>query len=181
MGKEKKYFVFDLDNTLVKTDLANTNSYAEAIKAITSIEIQIGKTRITREQLPQYLPSLSSTQISKIIESKEELFIRHIKETILNQQLIKILLLIKGQGEDTILLTECRERRAKELCSYWGISQFFDKQFYKENYSGVSKYQFLQAIVAETKSVVLFENEHYEIQKALKYNLYENQIIKVKF
>ena len=105
----------------------------------------------------------------------------HSKETILNQQLIKILLLIKGQGEDTILLTECRERRAKELCSYWGISQLFDKQFYKENYSGVSKYQFLQAIVAETKSVVLFENEHYEIQKALKYNLYENQIIKVKF
>ena len=181
MGKEKKYFVFDLDNTLVKTDSANTNSYAEAIKAITGIEIQISKTRITREKLSQYLPSLSSTQISKIIESKEELFIRHIKETILNQQLIKLLLLIKGQGEDTILLTECRERRAKELCSYWGISKFFDKQFYKENYSGASKYQFLQAIVAETKSVVLFENEHYEIQKALKYNLYENQIIKVKF
>ena len=112
----KKYFVFDLDNTLVKTNLANNKSYAEAIEIILGERIEFDRGRFTRANLTERFPWLSKQQASKIVEKKEESFAKYLPETILNQQLFKILMLIKERGRETILLTESRERRAKEVC-----------------------------------------------------------------
>ena len=69
--KSIKYFVFDLDNTLVKTNRANNESYKDAILAVTGKKVTIKKSRFTRENLVSTLPDLSPNQIEKIINAKD--------------------------------------------------------------------------------------------------------------
>ena len=177
----KKYFIFDLDNTLVKTNLANNNSYRDAIYAVTGIDIQIKQMRFTRTDLSYAIPNLSSNKISEIIKLKEDFYSKHIQETILNEQLVKILSFLKELGNETILLTESHKLRAKQVCEHYSLSQFFNKQYYKENIGTSGKYQYLKTQNIPFSSIILFENEENEIQKAIQNGIYENQIIKVKF
>ncbi|MBR5984180.1 MAG: HAD hydrolase-like protein [Bacteroidales bacterium] len=178
---KKKYFIFDLDNTLVKTDLANNNSYRDAIHAVTGIDIQIKQVRFTRADLSYAIPNLSSDKISEIIKLKEDFYSKHIQETILNEQLVKILSFLKELGNETILLTESHKLRAKQVCEHYSLAQFFNKQYYKENFGTSDKYQYLKTQNIPFSSIVLFENEENEIQKAIQNGICEYQIIKVKF
>ena len=179
--KSNKYFVFDLDNTLVKTNRANNQSYKDAIFAVTGKSIVITKNRFTRDDLTSTLPDLSTIQIEKIIKAKEECYSNHIAETQLNRQLVKVLGLLYDEGRDPILLTESRKTRTQQVCNYHRFSQFFCKVYCKEDYPNLTKYQFLLSLGIQAGTVVLFENEQAEIRKAIQYGLNENQIIKVKF
>ena len=62
---QKKYFIFDLDNTLVKTNRANNKSYEEAIKNVLGIKLQFkNKTsRFTRKNLTDISPQIATSQI----------------------------------------------------------------------------------------------------------------------
>lgn len=176
-----KLFVFDLDNTLVKTNRANNNSYKEAILAVTGKNVEIKKKRFTRSDLSGVLPNLSVSQIAEIAREKEKCYARHISETILNKQLVKILKLLKESSNETILLTESRKTRAQQVCEYYALTQCFTQQYYLEDYEGKGKYQYLTTLKKSLELVVLFENEQLEIQRAIKNGISENQIIKVVF
>lgn len=176
-----KYFIFDLDNTLVKTNRANNKSYEEAIKAVTGIDYRHKKTRFTRVDLSIAIPNLTPIQISEIIKVKEDFYIRHIQETALNVQLVKCLKLLKDCGEETILLTECRKTRAQQICDYYDLKQFFSREYYLEDYDGTGKYQYLKTLNMPLDYAVLFENEKTEIRKAKRFGINENQIITIKF
>jgi len=175
------YFVFDLDNTLVKTNRANNNSYKDAILAVTGNVIQINKARFTRADLSIVLPHVSAEQISEIIKLKEKLYPKHLDETTLNLQLIKCLKLLKNNGKKTILLTESHRVRALQICDYHKITQFFDKSYYLEDYDNGDKYHFIETLKIPMKSIVLFENGMKESRRAMKYGINENQIITIKF
>lgn len=179
----KKYFIFDLDNTLVKTNRANNKSYEEAIKAITGmgIEYRYKKPRFTRIDLSLALPYLSPSQITEIVKLKEDFYIRHLQETVLKVQLVKCLKLLKDYGEETILLTECRKTRAQQICNYYALEQFLSRQYYLEDYNGIGKYQYLKTLNIPLNPVVLFENEKAEIRKAKRFGIPKNQIITIKF
>ena len=64
-------FVFDMDNTLIKTDKANNLAYSEAISSVLGVNCNIenGK-RFTRNELKELFPQLSQAQIDEIIERK---------------------------------------------------------------------------------------------------------------
>ena len=177
----KKYFIFDLDNTLVRTNLANNNSYRDAIYAVTGVDVQIRRTRFTRADLPVLLPDLSDIQINEIIKLKESFYSNHIQETELNGELAKCLRVLKETDNETILLTESHKLRAQQLCDYYALTQFFSNKYYREDFGTSSKYQYLEALGVPFESIVLFENEHSEIRKAIYCGIKENQIIKVKF
>lgn len=181
MLMQKKYFIFDLDNTLVRTNLANNNSYRDAIYAVTSVNVQIRRARFTRADLPVLLPYLSDIQIDEIIKLKESFYYNHIQETELNGQLVKCLRLLKEAGNETLLLTESHKLRAQQICDYYALTQFFNNQYYREDFGTSSKYRYLETLDIPFESIVLFENEHSEIRKAIHCGISENQIIKVKF
>lgn len=177
----KKIFVFDLDNTLIKTNRANNNSYKEAIFAVTGRNVEIKKERFTRIDLSSVLPNISASQITEIVAEKEKCYAKHIYETTLNKQLVKILKLLKDSGNETIMLTESRKTRAQQVCEYYDLTQYFSQQYYLDDYGETSKYQYLKMLKKSLEPIVLFENERLEIQRAIKNGMSENQIIKVKF
>ena len=179
--KSNKYFVFDLDNTLVKTNRANNQSYKDAIFAVTGKSIVITKNRFTRDDLASTFPDLSIIQMEMVINAKETCYPNHITETKLNRQLVKILELLYDEGCKPILLTESRKTRTQQVCNYHKVTHFFSSIYCKEDYPNLTKYEFLRSLGIQVGTVVLFENEQAEIRKAIQCGLNENQIIKVKF
>ncbi|MBR4198651.1 MAG: HAD hydrolase-like protein [Bacteroidales bacterium] len=178
----KKYILaFDLDNTLVKTDRANNNAYQEAIRSVTGREMSLGHSRFTRGKLAKTLPDLDTTQLSEIVKLKERLYSSHLKETILNAQLFKILKLSSCFGFESILLTESHRSRAIQICKHHSLTQYFSKLYCRENYGEGNKYQFLKTITLSYSGVILFENEKKEINKAIRHGINENQLITIKF
>ena len=178
---QKKYFIFDLDNTLVKTNRANNKSYEEAIKVVTGIDFHHKKQRFTRGDLALAISDLTPIQILEIIKLKEDFYTKYIQETALNVQLVKCLKLLKNNGEETILLTESRKSRAQQVCNYYNLDQFFCQQYYLEDYNGTNKYHYLISKNYFLDSVILFENDRNEIWKARRFGILKNQIITIKF
>ena len=74
-------FVFDMDNTLIKTDKANSLAYSEAISSVLGVNCNIenGK-RFTRDELKELFPQLTQTQIDEIIDRKEKCFESYLSE-----------------------------------------------------------------------------------------------------
>ena len=62
-------FVFDMDNTLIKTDKANSLAYSEAISSVLGVNYNIeNEKRFTRNELKELFPQLTQTQINEIID-----------------------------------------------------------------------------------------------------------------
>jgi len=179
--KNKKTFVFDLDNTLVKTNRANNESYKEAIRIVTGYVLPVyTRKRFTRSDLRNYLPELSNDDFLRIVEKKENIFGDFIETTRLNRNLFTILRALHENGNKTILLTNCHKKRAIQLCMYYGLNLYFNEMYYYEDYQN-SKYEFLFNRGYDSGSIILFENEKKSTKEALKCGLDKRKIIKVKF
>lgn len=175
-------FVFDLDNTIIQTDCANNSSYMEAIREVLNLELSFEpKKRFTRKDLFIEFPLLSNDNYQKIIEIKEYIYSKYIPETILNEELVNLLKILYYGGNRTTLLTESRSHRAKQLLEYYSISDFFMDKYYYENYAEMSKYQSLiLSNAVNIANIVLFENDLDEIERAIKFGINRNQIIRIK-
>lgn len=179
-NKKENYFVFDLDNTLVKTNKSNNEAYAEAIKGITGKTILIKQKRFTRDKIVSYFPNIDKCEIIKIIQQKEDVFHNYLNKTLLNIQLYKILKIINELNMNTILLTQSSKKRAEQILEYYSLTHFFKQIYCKEDYNNCNKYRFLKDNF-DIKNLILFENENKEIKKAKQIGLQENQIITIKF
>ena len=178
---KKIVWVFDLDNTLVMTDVANNNAYQEAICACMGRKMIFKQNRFTRNDLYKLFPSLPESLHNEIIKIKESVFSQHLKETSLNKQLIKILVLLKKCGGETVLLTESHKKKVMQVFDHYQLTPLFNRVFCKEDYKTMNKYQFLKEIVPDIQSVVLFENDNEELNRAVQYGLQDNQLITIKF
>lgn len=174
-------FVFDMDNTLVKTDRANNLAYSEAISSVLGAKYAIddGK-RFTRNKLREIFPQLTQKQIDEIIVRKEKSFESLLKETELNKNLFNILKHLYHEGCHTILLTNCQAGRAISLCKYYNITKFFVQRFFHEDYVD-NKYIFLRSLGYDLQNVVLYENEDYPSLEAISNGIKSDQIIKISF
>ena len=119
-------FVFDMDNTLIKTDKANNLAYSEAISSVLGVNYNIeNEKRFTRNELKELFPQLTQTQINEIIDYKEKCFESYLYETELNNNLFSILKCLHQEGHHTILLTNCHSGRAISLCNFYNLSILF--------------------------------------------------------
>lgn len=119
-----KRHVFDLDNTLIYTDLLNNDSYNYALNLLGLASIVDCK-RITRDVVFSRYPDLNSIQKNKIIELKQKYFINNLKETIPNKSLIQLL---EDQNvELCILWTSADETRVLAILDYYKISNAFKR------------------------------------------------------
>lgn len=183
MKEDKTHFtfVFDLDNTLIETNLANNKSYKEAIRQVADTDIEINpKHRFTREELSSSLKDLSKEKLSEIINLKEKLYTRYMNVSVLNKDLYTLLRILYTGGNETILLTNSRKKRANELCSYYSLSNYFSSQYFFED-SPQNKYQILSQKGYDLKHIVLFENDPIAIQAAVENGIKQENVIKVQF
>ena len=174
-------FVFDMDNTLIKTNKANSLAYSEAISSVLGVNYNIenGK-RFTRNELKGLFPQLTQTQIDEIIDRKEKCFDSYLNETELNNNLFCILKHLHQEGLPTILLTNCHSGRAISLCNYYNLTKYFVQRFFYEDCHG-NKYIFLKSLGYDLQNVVLFENEKDSSSKAITNGINLEKIIKVEF
>ena len=131
MNTSNEIFVFDMDNTLIKTDKANNLAYSEAISSVLGVNCNIenGK-RFTRNELKKLFPQLTQTQINEIIDHKEMCFESYLNETELNNNLFSILKRLHQEGHHTILLTNCHSGRAISLCNFYNLTKYFVQRFF---------------------------------------------------
>ena len=181
MIRNKRTYVFDLDNTLVKTDMANNLSYKEAIWNITGVDIKIKPNqRFTRNLLYDNFECLPKNTLNKIIDTKNSLFFNYIEKTILNNNLTQLLRILSENDNETILLTNSHKNRALRLCSYYNINNYFTQMFFLEDYT-TNKYDHLETVGYDKTSVILFENEDSSKNEAISKGLHYNNIIKINF
>src|SRR5690606_40964609 len=79
---------FDMDGTLIDTDLANFLSYKKAIVSITKLDNNLAYNpdkRFNRSNLKNAVPNLTETEYERIIQKKEDR-----KSTRLNSSHVKI-------------------------------------------------------------------------------------------
>lgn len=172
-------YIFDLDNTLVYSDFANNIAYREAVKNVIGADLEICRTRITRDNIAMQFPNLSATEISKVIQEKEHQYEKHINKTILNTALVDVLKYMKGKNMSSILLTYSSKHRAEQLLRFHGISNLFSAKYYKEDYEGKSKYKYATTTLGLNGSdIILFENEQEGMCEAVSDGIAQKNIIR---
>lgn len=177
----KNVFVFDMDNTLIKTDKANSLAYVEAIEKVLGDEYDVRNVgRITRNRLKDIFPDLTEKQYEEIIACKEKCFDAYIGETELNKKLFMLLKRLYKKGCQTILLTNSRSGRAISLCNHYGLTRYFIRRFFFEDCPD-NKYMILKVLGFDLQNVVLYENEETSSSDAVANGIMPEKIIKVEF
>ena len=165
---------FDMDGTLIDTNLANFLSYEKAIFSVTKIDYNLTYNpgiRFNRSNLKKAVPSLTETEYEKIIQEKEEYYIDYLHETKLNPKIAEILFKYSKTNK-TVLVTNCRKDRALITLNHFGLTDKFSQILYREfgnNYIKINKFEnAISRLGVSANLIVVFENEDIEIADAKK-------------
>lgn len=120
-------YIFDVDNTLVTTNLLNNAAYNFALDALHLPTITT-HTRITRKVIFETYQNLSEIQKEKIVKLKQNYFKSNIHLTQPNVDLIKFLQ--SKQPSHCILWTSADASRVGDLLEHYKITDNFISLFY---------------------------------------------------
>ncbi len=178
-----KVLLFDLDGTLVDTNLANFLSYCKAIRTITKTEFDLSfnpHQRFTRKVLKNSIPNLSEDVYKKIVGEKERIYQDFLPETKLNKKAANILLKY-SKSNQTVLVTNCRKDRAMLTLTHYELTDKFDNIFCRQttDYENkTNKYQTaIKSLNISVQFVIVFENEKTEIHNAIIAGISNNYIL----
>jgi len=167
--------VFDLDGTLIDTDRSNNMAYKQAVFDVIHKQISLDGMRITRETI-QPLLNIDEQTMFKIVTRKELLFSNYLHLTL---PLPGLFLLRYLNGPRKVLLTNARRNRAEMVLRYYHVLALFDKRYYKEDYSGNSKFEYLlNSYNDNPNKIILFENDSNMIQDAIRKGFPKKNIFK---
>lgn len=165
---------FDMDGTLVDTNLANFLSYKKAILSVTKSNHDLtynSDKRFNRSSLKNAVPNLTENEYERIIQEKEEYYNDFLNETKLNVETVEILFKYSKTNK-TVLVTNCRKDRAMTTLKHFGLDDKFSYIFYREfgdNGEKVNKFQnAILKLGVPPNFIIAFENEESEIADAHK-------------
>jgi len=165
--------LFDMDGTLINTDLANFLAYKESIESVLGFQgkLQFNPDhRFNRSSLVVQFPNLSSVELDKIIKLKETNYLEHLERTKINKPVAEILLQY-SKTHKTILVTNCRKDRAIITMDYHNLRDKFSAMIFRLDTkvdSRTNKYlNALSHFNLPPDNVVVFENENQEVEDAI--------------
>ncbi len=178
-----KILLFDLDGTLVETDYSNFLAYKEAIHHVLNKKITYNpKKRFNRNELLSIFPHIKRADIEKIIKIKGLCYRKYLHKTNLNETVYSLLLRYYKTNR-TFLVTNSRKERALMILEYYDLKKKFEKAFYLQPDSAkgdANKFKIaISKLNVNPQLVVIFENDHTEISKALSVGILEENILAI--
>lgn len=165
---------FDMDGTLVDTNLANFLAYKKAIESVIKTDRDLTYNphkRFNRSVLKNTFPSLTATDFENIIQEKENYYEEFLHETTIITENVNILNKY-SQTNKTVLVTNCRKDRALTTLKYFGLTDKFNNIFYREfgeQDKKINKFQnAISVLGVPPNTIIAFENEQAEIDDALE-------------
>jgi beta-phosphoglucomutase-like phosphatase (HAD superfamily) len=163
---------FDMDGTLVDTNLANFLAYKKAIIAVTKSDHNLtynSDRRFSRSNLKNAVPNLTDSEYEKIIQKKGEYYNAFLHETKLNAKTADILFKYSKTNK-IVLVTNCCKDRAITTLKQFGLEDKFSNIFCREsgdNEKKINKFQnAISTLGVPPNFVIAFENEETEIADA---------------
>lgn len=171
---DDKILFFDMDGTLIDTNLANFLSYKKAILSVTKSNQDLtfnSEKRFNRSSLKNTVPNLTENEYERIIQEKEEYYNDFLHETKLNVETADILFKYSKTNK-TVLVTNCRKDRAMTTLKHFGLDDKFSEIFCREFGDKGGKINKFQNAISKLgippNFIIAFENEESEIADALK-------------
>ncbi len=163
---------FDLDGTLVDTNLANFLSYKKAIESITKSDHCLKfdpDNRFNRSRLKKVVPNLNESDCERIIKEKEKYYNDFIQETNLYIDVVNILSTYSKTNR-TVLVTNCRKDRALITLKFHNLTDKFNDVFYRQisdSETRINKYiNAISSLSISAQTVIVFEDDKNEIEDA---------------
>ncbi len=179
-----KILFFDMDGTLVDTNLANFSAYKKAVDSVLQTETKLvynPEIRFNRSVLKANFPLLTDKELEKVIQVKESLYDEFLNMTSLIDENAKVLLKY-SKSNPTYLVTNCRKDRALKTLNHFGLVDMFTDIFYRrfdDNNKKVNKFENALSILGVPPNIVIaFENEETEIEDAILVGIPSENIIK---
>jgi beta-phosphoglucomutase-like phosphatase (HAD superfamily) len=174
--------MFDLDGTLVNTDMVNFNAYKEAILQIMGLDLELlhnKDERFTREKLYSIIGDLSDLQYKNIIEMKNCVYQKYLPKSKVNGCVLGVIERFANTNK-IILATSSHKDRARTVLRYHDLINIFDHMFYKEDYNKNNKFlHIMNYLNVNPDIIIVFENDNDEIKKAISSGIPDKNIIKV--
>lgn len=171
---DDKVFFFDMDGTLIYTNLSNFLAYKKAILSVINSDHNLTYNpdkRFNRSILKVAVPNLSETEYETIIQKKEEYYNDFLYETKLNIEIVDILFKYSKTNK-VVLVTNCRKDRAIATLKHFGLQEKFSDIFcreFDENDEKINKFQnAINKLGVSPNLIIAFENEESEIADAQK-------------
>ena len=175
---------FDMDGTLIDTNLANFLSYKKAINSVTKSDNDLTfnpDKRFNRSNLKIAIPNLTETEYERIIQEKEEYYDDFLHETKIIAEVVNILFKY-SKSHKTVLVTNCRKDRAMTTLKHFGLVRHFSSILCREfgdKDQKINKFQnAISKLGVPPSLVIAFENEEIEIEDAKNSGI--QKIIKIK-
>ena len=171
--------LFDLDGTLLETDLANFYSYKKACYEVLGITLSLPYTRFDYRFLKDFLKqfNIDDTLMLRIKLLKDLYYKDFIFLTKINEY-IKNVLVGAFKTNKTILVTNANKNRVSMLLDHHSLSCYFSHIFINKKQNKFSN--LLNFYNLNPKKIILFENEKTEIQKAISVGILAENIVEVK-
>lgn len=160
-----KILFFDMDGTLVDTNLANFSAYKKALDFVLQTDTQLiynPQHRFNRSVLIANFPDLTDLEIEKVIQVKESLYDEFLNVTTLIDKNVEVLLKY-SETNQTYLVTNCRKDRALKTLNHFGLTEKFTNLFcriFDDNSRKINKFENALSILGVPPNIVIaFENE----------------------
>jgi beta-phosphoglucomutase len=175
--------LFDLDGTLIDTNLANYYSYQVSIKRILDDNLSRPydpNDRFTRDTLRKLYPSLSDVTFNKIIKEKNKRYEDFLPATRMMPLIVEILKKY-SLSHSTVLATNCREGRAIATLKFHGLLNHFRQKYFYEQIGteGMNKFVFvISTLRIQPENIIVFEDDLDEIKLAFTAGISKQKIFR---
>ena len=154
--------LFDLDGTLLETDLANFYSYKKACYEVLGITLSLPYTRFDYRFLKDFLKQFNIDDALMLhIKALKDLYYKDFIFLTKINEYIKNVLVGAFKTNKTILVTNANKNRVSMLLDHHSLSCYFSHIFINKKQNKFSN--LLNFYNLNPKKIILFENEKTEI------------------
>ena len=175
--KPESIFIFDMDGTLVNSDIANFNAYSEALSPTINLAQRYIACRITRASLSEL--GVSRNMQESVISQKREIYNKYLKDTIKMPLACKILEIV-SKTNMTILATQSEKQRAIDTLQYHNLHAKFTYSVFREDLQEEQQNKYahvVQKYNLNPQNIFVFEDNEIEIANALTAGIPQKNII----